>query len=395
MNDITFADLKEIYLHTEFDAVGDEGLVTVANNKMLQLLHTIVEDNAALDLTQIHLLDDPGNLNLGATVRVLIRAPSLRLGLLAHTFDDLLAMRKAQMREPENYFVVQDKIQDKQSPPHTLQIKYRAALQVVGHVCEAATYVDETREELVFASDSKVVVPLNFNVSDLEALNLGEVAKLNDALEGQTHLDQKLAILEKAVTTLVRPQAARKRISSIFGHLDDLVRELQGGYRLFASSFSYGKIQSEVEQARLDFVGKIHKTVVDIQGQILGIPVATIVVASQFKTAKECDVLFWTNTAVVAGAWIFFGLLAIAVVNQWMTLSVISGEVERQRKKLFKEYNQVGGAFSSAFSDLDRRVCWHRVFLGSIVAIGCIGALFATYAYTRVTLADASSCILG
>lgn len=120
-----------------------------------------------------------------------------------------------------------------------------------------------------------------------------------------------------------------------FGHLlrnlDLVSDEFEKGYRLFVSRFSYSKIRDDVETARIDFVGKIHKTIVDTQGQLLGIPVATIVVASQLKRSHNCDVAFWTNLAVLLGAWVFIALLAIAIVNQWHTLNVLKTEIGRQQ----------------------------------------------------------------
>lgn len=59
----------------------------------------------------------------------------------------------------------------------------------------------------------------------------------------------------------------------------DISERVASGYRLFASSFTYSKIRREVESAQAEFLARIHKTFVDIQGQLLGIPVATVVVA--------------------------------------------------------------------------------------------------------------------
>ena len=56
-----------------------------------------------------------------------------------------------------------------------------------------------------------------------------------------------------------------------------------------------------MEAAKVDYVAKIHKTLIDIQGQLLAIPVATIIVASQLKSNQTCGVDFWTNIAVLAG----------------------------------------------------------------------------------------------
>jgi hypothetical protein len=62
------------------------------------------------------------------------------------------------------------------------------------------------------------------------------------------------------------PQPAARRFPYLLENLDALLEEVSAGYRLFASSFSYAKIRSDVESARVEYVGKIHKTLIDIQG---------------------------------------------------------------------------------------------------------------------------------
>ena len=45
--------------------------------------------------------------------------------------------------------------------------------------------------------------------------------------------------------------------------------------------------------------------------------------------------------AVLAGAYIFVALLAVAIVNQLATLSAISEEIERQRGRIANEFAAV------------------------------------------------------
>lgn len=73
----------------------------------------------------------------------------------------------------------------------------------------------------------------------------------------------------------------------------------------FTSGFSYEKVRDEVEATRIEYAGKIHKVIGDIQNQLLGIPVATIVVATQMKEATRYDSQYWINAAVVLGCWVF------------------------------------------------------------------------------------------
>lgn len=87
------------------------------------------------------------------------------------------------------------------------------------------------------------------------------------------------------------------------------------GYRLFVSNFSYDKVISELELAKVEYTGKIHKAFTDIQNQILGIPVATVVVATQMKSAPQIGYEFWVNIAVLTGCWIFVMLVGLLICN--------------------------------------------------------------------------------
>jgi hypothetical protein len=140
-------------------------------------------------------------------------------------------------------------------------------------------------------------------------------------------------------------------------------------------------------------VSRIHKTFVDIQGQLLGIPIATIVVASQLKSAPACGVEVWTNVAVLAGAWIFAVFLAASIINQVLTLNAISAEVQRQKKRLESDFAAISPKFIGMFTSLARRICWYRVIYLVIGALGVAGASFATLAFRSLTTASVLSCI--
>ncbi|HGY8153981.1 TPA: hypothetical protein ACNTEA_005073, partial [Escherichia coli] len=81
--------------------------------------------------------------------------------------------------------------------------------------------------------------------------------------------------------------------------LGQLYESYQKGYKVFVSGFSYEKILDQLRVAKIEEMGKIHKVFSDIQNQILGIPVATIIVATQMKQANGWDSQALINTAVV------------------------------------------------------------------------------------------------
>jgi hypothetical protein len=176
-------------------------------------------------------------------------------------------------------------------------------------------------------------------------------------------------------------------------NVDHLLTSLDDGYRLFVSSFSYDKIRTDIENANLDFLTRIHKTFVDIQGQLLGIPIATIVVASQLKSAMTCGVEAWTNLAVLAGAWIFVIFLSVSIVNQFFTLNAIASEVRRQRARLEGDFAAISNKFVGTFTSLVRRIWWYRLVFVVIGALGVGGAAFATFAFRSLTAVKLAGCV--
>jgi hypothetical protein len=246
----------------------------------------------------------------------------------------------------------------------------------------------------VFVHEGKVVVPVRYDVAALARISQTAIDALLENFNDDVHQDQKLAILENAIVQMVEAQPAARRFTYVLDNLDALTEAVRQGYRLFASSFSYTKIRGEVEAVKIDYVTKIHKTLIDIQGQLLGIPIATIIVASQLKSSQACGVEFWTNIAVLAGAWVFLVLLIIAIVNQWVTLGAIDEDIKAQRQRLENDYAAISLQFVSIFNGLTNRVSWHRKVLIGIGAIAMVGAFFATFAFFQLNTAP-FSCLTG
>jgi len=388
---LRFEQLLDLYRHTAFDPQGDEGLLTLANPQLLADLQFIETDEAAGEDANLATLTDPAALTVGETVRVRFGSPRIGLGLLARTLDDLLKASDARIAEPSAYFLIEGNIEPQTRPAPPAIVAYRSVLALIALLAKAAAYLDQTRQELVFVHDGKVVVPVQYDAAALGRVSTTAVDALLENFKDDVHQDQKLAILENAIVQMVQAQPAARRFVYLLDNLDALTGAVRKGYRLFASSFSYTKIRGEVEAAKVEYVGKIHKTLIDIQSQLLGIPVATVIVASQLKASQGCGVEFWTNIAVLGGAWVFVVLLVIAIINQWVTLSAIDDDIEAQRRRLEKDYAAIGTQFAKIFQGLAARVRWHRGALIGVGVIAIIGALFATYAYGKLNTAP-SSC---
>ncbi|RZF64328.1 hypothetical protein EWE75_11250 [Sphingomonas populi] len=393
MADVGFADLVDIYRHTRFDGNGG-GTLTIATPGIAATLRAIEADQSLYDLTQVSLVE-PVDPVVGSQVAINVAAPNLKLGILADTFEKLFLAPGAAFVEPVSYFVIDGGHASGDAPAPPVLLAYRAMLAVIALLKEAASYVIELQRELVFIGAESVVVPIKFREADLTPSLTGAAGRLGTLFADPLHTQEKAELLAAAVIELAGGQRIDRRFQFIVSNLEQVCDEVEKGYRLFVSSFSYSKIRKEIETARLDYINKIHKTIVDIQGQLLGIPVATIVVVSQLKLSKGCGVEFWTNCAVLLGTWIFVILLWLAVRNQWYTLSMLAGEITGQRARLDDDYAAVSDDFVDVFDDLDARIEWHRKVLVGVSGLALAGAVLATVAFLMLTKTGSASCLVG
>ncbi len=392
MSSVTFADLVEIYRATRFDG-GDGGILAIGSDHIASTLRAIMEDDALYDDAQIT-IDTDEELVMGAEVRVSIGRPnSSTMGLLVATFDDLFRSPRAVVAEPEHYYVKNVGYASGDQPVPKVLLRYRAVLDALPILKESASLVDETMRQLIFLGNEKVVVPIQFTERDLQGDVVVKAERLTKLFADELHIDEKQTILQTTLIEMVGSLRAESRFGYIIRNLERLADEVQKGYRLFTSSFSYSKIRNDVETARLEFVSKIHRTIVDIQGQLLGIPVATVVVVSQLKSVSGCDTTFWMNVGVLVGAWMFVAMLSIAGLNQWKTLAVISNEIKRQKTRLEDDFATVAEQFTDVFDDLDARVGWHRSALIAIGIILCSGAAATTVAFLSLAPSGSAVCL--
>lgn len=391
MTDVTFADLVEIYRATRFDEENGD-VLTIKDVHMVEVLTAIMEIDANYADAQIS-VERGYNLKVGSEVLVTIGRPNVaKMGLLVSTFDDLFRAPGAVFAEPERYYVKKDHYASGDTPAPPKLLAYRAVLEVLKVLKDSASLIDETMRQLIFIGKEKVIVPILFSSMDLCGDVVCQAARLTKLFEDELHLDEKRTILQTTLIEMARTQREMERFGFLIRNLDCLASDVEKGYRLFTSSFSYSKIRNEVENARLDFAGKIHKTIVDIQSQLLGIPVATIVVVSQLKKVDACGLEFWTNLGVLLGAIVFAIMLWIAGLNQWKTLNVIAGEVKRQSTRLSDDFALIADQFSDVFGDLHARIKWHRTALIGVGGVVLVGVAITTVAVCKLAPPSSWQC---
>lgn len=389
---LTFSNLVEIYRSTIFDTDGGGGLLTISNERIKGYLEAIEADQHLYDDVQIS-VNNVEEIRVGATVRVNIGSPKLSLGLLLRNADTLFRSPHAAIREPPHYYLIEEEYSKDDQPAPIAIERYRGLLYVIEILREAASYVDEVKHELVYLSPEKCIIPIRFGHEDLDYELVNASQRLGEIFEGSIHRKEKLELLGIAIHDISAGLRPNERFAFLIKNLNHICDEVSKGYSLFASSFSYSKIRNEIETARHDYISKIHKTISEIQGQLLGIPVATIVVTSQLRPASGCSAALWTNAAVLLGAWIFVALLFLATFNQKHTLNALHEEVQGQQSRLAKEYAAISPEFSGVFVKLLGRIRWHRRALNTVIIAAGLGAILTTVAFFYISDENPVSCL--
>lgn len=378
-----FEQLVSLYRVTRFRPGGRDGELPVSSPDQAELLRAILDDYREFGLKLA-----PGQsetFGVGETVRVRAEDPRTGLGLLADTFDDILRFPGGRIREPR-FFVIDQGGSSYDADPPPLLRRYRQVLDFVRLLGESAAYLDKEGQELIFLVDGKFSVPVAYTAADLDAVDSGSLDALLGRFTQDTHREQKLEILAKSIHAAGASVERAKRFACLLGDLPALLKKFDEGYRLFAADFSYEKIRDQLEATRLEETAKIHKTFSDIQNQILSIPVATIVVATQLKQAQAWDAAFWVNSAILVGVWVFVILTAYVLNNQLQTLNVIGDEIARKKAKtLVEKYANIQDIVAATFPKLEERLETQRGAFKVVRGVVIVGLVLAHVMYVALT----------
>lgn len=386
-NKATWDDLELVVrgLSQRDDGPPVRGVFTIENDRSMEALQACISSSEADTRLELLGFEDPDNLKIGQTVEIRL-APRLGFGILVKNLDAMLNAQFARVKEPANFLLLDDLISNKTAVDenHVLT-RYRAVLSFIQTLKRSAAFLDQDEQLLVFIKEGKFEIPIGYDEADLRDLPLSEVQVVASILPTGTHEAQCVSILADAVVEMTKHLPTYSRFQYLLTHSADLRKRYEDGYKLFASGFSYEKVRDEIESTRIEYAGKLHKVFSDIQNQLLSIPIATVIVATQMKSAKEVGYEYWVNSAVLTGCWVFAVLMIFLLYNQWHTLDVIGTEIQRQKRQLQKEYASVASTFSETFTYLRRRSITQYCLLTAVGAIVGVGLFLAHFVFIKLT----------
>lgn len=257
-----------------------------------------------------------------------------------------------------------------------------------------SSVIDVSKQVVIFLRKGRLDVPLHLSAEVFLAFDKQAASELINLLTLEDgNSKQRHEICATVICELLEKHPKSDRFDMLLKQLEECVKRFNEGYRLFAASFSFERIRDQAEAIKLEYLGKIHKTISDIQGQLLGIPISTIVIATQFKdvgTQQDLAVRAaqtWVNVAVLVGAAIFCIFLSLAVWNQKHTLDVLKGEIDRHKNSLQKDYAEISGQLDGVFVTLSKRARYHRIGLYIVLIVCWLAFAFGAYVFWRLTRA--------
>lgn len=362
------------------------GKLTVDDDELAKQLRELLSEENADDYPCMVEEGDPEGIRVGDVLHLRFGAVRTGVGLLAPNVDALLRNSHVAAGIAEHGWYVH--AIDAASWEGDKDLCRRLALvRRLVHALEgAASIFDHRAATLIFLKNGgRFDVPIRYTERDLLQMDEQAAEQFIAQLElDDGHASQRHEIGSTAVCELLAAISREGRFAELLRRIDELNRRFVDGYGLFASSFSYEKLRDEAEALRIEYSGRIHKTISDIQGQLLGIPISTIVIATQFKPSAQAAGQAWVNLAIVFGAVLFFFLFLLAVWNQWQTLSVIDMDVDRHEAALRKDNSPVAERLKDVFDALRRRTLVQRVILSVAVALCFLGLCVGFAVYQRV-----------
>ncbi|MEX5328065.1 hypothetical protein WCD99_04140 [Pseudomonas paraeruginosa] len=383
MSQERFNRLVNVYRSVVLTPGSRQGVLTITTDALLQDLRVVASSEREYGVL---LIGNPNldSLRTGEVHQVQLDEPRIGIGILADSFDEILTFQNGYIREPR-FFLLPLMWACTDNAPPELVSRYRTVISLIKIFEESSAYLDKEDQQLVYIDEGKFVLPVAYRSDDLNKLDLASANALLERFGHNTHRDQKLTILARATQKLCGQLHPSDRFSYLLRQISELLNKFDEGYRIYVADFSYEKVLDQMEAAKLEELAKIHKNFSDIQNQILGIPVATVIVATQLKSSSNVGVEFWVNTAILIGVWIFAILTNLVLRNQRNSLDAISDEILRKKKKLESDYSEIKDAVGGIFPQLEKRLRNQRIAFRAVDFVVVVGIVLAHIMYFVMT----------
>lgn len=216
---------------------------------------------------------------------------------------------------------------------------------------------DDVREAgdektLFWASKHKITLRNTASDEDWEATD-GLAHFINSFLDEERQRAEKTSIIRNVLQTMFPAQPVLT-LGDLMPRIDSFMQQVCAGYDLYMANFSYQQVKATVDKEKLDFVMRLDQLLSGMQNQLLAVPLALIVVATQMQSDKA---FFGNNLVIMIGCLVFAFFMALLVRNQKDTLGVLGREIGRQHEHIRHITKDFDGLFDDLKSRCSRQTC--------------------------------------
>lgn len=377
--DQLFDKLVSLYRMVSPSQEGEAELF-ISDNSVVSLLNELL-DQENYEYAGILILEgDPNQLSIGQTIKLQFQQPLVGGPLLQNIEELVIA---GQLKEPGNYYIWNTSYA-RGDPNEPKEISdYKKVLELISLLRKSSSYFDESLREFVFVQSGFFNLRVCYSLDDV-LKSSGSIEKLLSFFDNKHHLDQKLSMLVTAIQNIAIREEDSKRFVLLLHNLDKVSCEVEKSYRIFCADFSYEKIKNDIQDAHIEFTSKIHKTFSDIQNQLLAIPVATVVLATQMKRPSDASDQNWINSFLLLSSFIFTFFFGMLVYNQKHTLEVILEEISRRKSTIAKDHFGIVDLLAETFDKLCKRVRGQIILLFLLLGIIIMCFVFTAKFYFHI-----------
>lgn len=265
---------------------------------------------------------------------------------------------------PPDYYVIQEDYASGDSSVSLTVLAYKRTIHIISllkKIADVAPAKANTAGEAIFFATKKIVIPLRYDASSLQAIpSESEIARLEDELFQEHHKAARLDIFKRVLTRFFDQELEFERFSQFLRRFREVKQAFDADFDIYVSGFSFDKVREDFERKKLEFVVKINSSSSDVMNKLIAIPVGQGLLASQMKSDATSGLANW---ALFVGSMVFAVIALMLLATQINTLVQIKQELNHEgsilKERAQPTYTQLKGMIDT----LNKRLNLHCYFM--------------------------------
>lgn len=290
--------------------------------------------------------------------------------------ENILVKRFSQSAPKQRYYIHSLEYWSDRETTLPFVVNYQSTLQLIDLLKSLADYQKETPlySELVFFQTKKLVLTTEYKAEDIHPIEVigslqSQFTNTHDKRERQT------IFVNELINSLIEVQEVKDRFKYLIAKFPDIFSNYERSHEFYLEQFSFQKIKTELDHEKIEYAKKLQSVINDAQTKLVAIPIAFLLIVSQFDLTGEN---LYLNLALLFSSLVFSALLDILIQNQYSSLTIISEDIGRFKKE-FQEKSSVLSSedFGETFSKIDSLQKKQRHYLNIIRGLVWLTPVFA------------------